>query len=69
VKSWRFIDRKIKEVKNRCRADKKQLLEGKVAQAEEVAGRNDPKMVCQIVRNCLVTQHRGCLSVELMVKH
>jgi hypothetical protein len=42
---------KDKEVKSRCRADKQQWIENKLAQAEEAAGRNDSKTLYRIVKD------------------
>jgi hypothetical protein len=42
---------KDKEVKSRCRADKQQWIEKKLAQAEEAAGRNDSKTLYRIVKD------------------
>jgi exonuclease III len=42
---------KDKEVKSRCRADKKLWVENKLVQAEEAAGRNDSKTLYRIVKD------------------
>jgi len=42
---------KDKEVKSRCRNDKKLWIENKMVQAEEAAGRNDSTTLYRIVKN------------------